>query len=168
MAGQYNPYQQQPNMPQQNIPTQKPIQETNLIIYIITIIISSLVLLLLNGSLVLSINFLPLTSFTVVYVFISIISLVIGLITGFILNKIAKTNRLLLSGNLIISILSAVIISIYLFMQKRVAEQIADLGTSLAGMFGPTPNPMLVGVLMIVFFNVVPLILFFKRKKASP
>jgi len=115
---QYNPYQPSTsNIPPQTIP------KTNWALYTITIIISIVILLLLNGGLTLSASFLGLTSFTTLFVFISLISLVIGLISGFILNKIAKSNKSFLLGTSITSFLCATMVSIYLSVQKKLAEK---------------------------------------------
>jgi len=135
---QYNPYQPSTsNIPPQTIP------KTNWVLYTITIIISIVILLLLNGGLTLSASFLGLTSFTTLFVFISLISLVIGLISGFILNKIAKSNKSFLLGTSITSFLCATMVSIYLSVQKKLAEKLATLetegfGGSLGGLFGET------------------------------
>jgi len=162
---QYNPYQPSTsNIPPQTIP------KTNWALYTITIIISIVILLLLNGGLTLSASFLGLTSFTTLFVFISLISLVIGLISGFILNKIAKSNKSFLLGTSITSFLCATMVSIYLSVQKKLAEKLATLetegfGGSLGGLFGETPNPLLTGSLIIVFFNITPLILYLRKEE---
>lgn len=154
--------------PISNIPPQTP--KTNWALYIITIIISFIILLLLDGGSALSASFLGLTSFATLFLFISILSLVIGIIAGFILNVIARSNKSFLLGTSIISFLCATVVSVYLSVQKILAEKVTALetesfGGSLGSLFGETPNPLLTGFLIILFFNITPLILFLRKEE---
>lgn len=150
-----------------NIPSQI-IPKTNWALYTITVIISFAILILLNGGLTLSTSFLGLTSFTALFVFISLSSFIIGLIDGFILNKIAKSNKSFLWGTSIISFLCATIVSVYLSVQRKLVEKLANLETAGFGdLFGETPNPLLTGFLVIIFFNIIPLILYLKKEEKN-
>jgi len=145
-------------------------QKTNWVLYTITIIISFGILMFLNGSLSLSTSFLALPTFTMVYVLISIFSVVIGLIMSLILNKIAKSNKAYIIGCSIVSFLTATIVSIILLVQGKLAEQMQALeteGMGLSGLFGNTPNPLLLGILTIIFFNITPMIIFFRKQEKS-
>lgn len=161
-------------MPEQDIPQQK----TNWILYAITIIISFVIMYLLIGNITLVSSFLPLESLTIVYIFVSITSLIMGLITGFILNKITKTNKAFLIGNLAVSILSAIVISIQYFiiqnltsqfqslaMEENISAQAANGGLQImVSLFSSFPNPIIASLLILILFNIVPVILFIKRK----
>jgi hypothetical protein len=140
------------------------------ILYTITLIISFGILMLLNGTLALSTSFLGLASLTTIYVLISIFSVIIGLPTAFILNKIIKSNKALIMGCSIVSFLTATIIAITLSVQTSLAEQMAAFevaGMGLIEMFGSMPNPILTGVLIIIFFNITPIIIFFRKQEKS-
>ena len=154
-------------IPQEGIPPQ-PVQKTNWILYIITVAITFAILVFIGGILSISTSFLTLTSFTALYIFISIVSLVIGLISALLLNKIAKSNKSFLLGGSIVSFLSAAILSVSLSVQKRLAAQMAGLETGgMVGLFGEMPNAFLTGILIIIFFNIPFLILFFRKEQKS-
>jgi hypothetical protein len=145
-------------------------QKTNWVLYTITIIISFGILMFLNGSLSLSTSFLALPTFTMVYVLISIFSIVIGLMMGLILNKIAKSNKSFIIGCSVVSFLTATIVSIILSVQNKLAAQMQALeteGMGLSGLFGNTPNSFLLGILTIIFFNITPIIIFFRKQEKS-
>ena len=168
MNQQFNPdnVQQSPTTLQQNIPLQS-LQKTNWFLYVIIIIISFGILISLTGGLSLATGFLPLTSFVIVYVYSSIISFVIGLITAFILNKVAKSNKSFLLGGSIISFLAATMVSIILIVYKNLAAEISTLELGLTSLFGKTPNSFLSAILIIIFFNIFFLVLFFRKEQKS-
>jgi hypothetical protein len=45
------------------------------------------------------------------------------------------------------------------------ALEAENFGGGLGGLFGETPNPLLAGFLIILFFNATPLILFLKKEE---
>tara|TARA_Y100000310_G_C20672265_1_gene810918 strand:- start:172 stop:717 length:546 start_codon:yes stop_codon:yes gene_type:complete len=144
-------------------------EKTNWILYTIIVVISFVILLLLNGGLSLSTSF-GLFTLTIVYFLVSALSLVIGLITGLILNKVAKSNKALIVGGSIISFLTATIISIFLSVQNKLSEQMQAFeegGIGLSGLFEGHPNPILIGILTIIFFNLTFVIIFMRKEQKS-
>ena len=133
------------------------IQKTNWFLYTITIIISLVILLTLNGTLTLSSGFWATPPFIICYSLISVVSLVIGAITTLILNKIANSNKVFLLGGAIISSLSAIVISLYLSITGRLAKELMvateqeGIETSLGELFLGMPNGLLTGFLIILF-----------------
>lgn len=151
-------------------PYANPVEKTNWALYTLTIVISFLFLTLLNLGLSISAPFLSLKSLTTFYISISIVSIIIGIISAFALNKVAKSNMSFFSGGLIASILSATINYTYLSIHRGLEKSVSGLviesiDVSLLPTFNKTPNPFLTGILMIIFFNVTFLILSFKKLK---
>lgn len=96
--------------------------------------------------------------------------MVIGLIASLILNKIAKSNKAFIVGCSIVSFLTASTISIILSVESKLAQQMQALepsGMDLAGLFGNTPNPLAIGILTIVFFNITAVIIFFRKQEKT-
>jgi len=150
-------------MDEQNIYQEK----TNWVLYTVIVVISFVILLLLNGGLSLSTSF-GLLTLTMVYFLVSALSLVIGLITGLILNKVAKSNKALIVGGSIVSFLTATTISIFLSVQNKLSEQMQAFEgewMGLSGLFEGIPNPILIGILTIIFFNLTFVIIFMRKEQ---
>jgi len=150
--------------------TPVPVAKTHLVLYIITIIVSFILFTVIVGITPLLGSF----SQSIFFVYISVISvsLIIGSITALILNKIIASNKLFLLCGSIVSFSSALLISISLSIMNILAEQLAQIGAVGSGMavvqlFGAVPNQFVTAILMLLFFNLVFLILFFKKQEKS-
>jgi hypothetical protein len=159
-----------PEYPQQNISNTQPIQRMNWKLYVLTIILSIILLIFLNGSIILALNFIFITSFTMVYVFVSIISFILGLITALILKKITKSNKSVIIGCAVISLLSATISAIFISLQN-LASQITEWSNNgpigLVALFGELPSPYVIPLLILIFFNLLPTYLLIKNNKVK-
>lgn len=140
--------------------------------YIITLIVAILVMLFLEGSIALSATFLPFASFTAVYVMLAGVALVIGFLCALVLRKLAATDKSFLIGNMLISVICALFITVTLLLQMLVARQVAayppgEAGVDIATLFGAVPDPLLSGAIILVLFNIAPVIIFFGKEKKS-
>ena len=152
-------------MPLQNIPEST--QKTNLVLYIVAIIGFTLALLLFGFGISSLTTFMDLSPLIVTYIPMAIISLIIGFVAALIINKIAKSNKLFILASSIISFFGATTISIVLSSLKKTLDKIhgtQEAGAGMVGFFGEPASGLIVGILIIIFFNVPFLIYFFKKQ----
>jgi hypothetical protein len=156
---------------QQTPPQTEPVLEapkTKIWLYIITIIISAAILIAVSFVEVSIITFMALGLGG--YVLISISSLILGLLDSLILRKVAKTLKLQLIGGAVVSLLCAIPVASYLFMQRQMAANIAAADTglgNLGSLFETAPNPWATGILILLFFNVFFVVSYMKNQNPT-
>ena len=101
------------------------------LLYTVTIIVSFLVLIFIDGFLTLTSPFgaMPL----LIYVLVAILSAAIGLATAFVLRSFSKTDRSFLVGCTIVSFLAATVLSSFAFLTNILNKEMQGLSASVDG-----------------------------------
>ena len=144
-----------------------PTQKTNFGILILTIILSFIVLSFLTVSLTLAFLFMVVESFVYFYIYIIVISLIVSSITGRILIRVTDRIFPLLLSGVIISTLSAFIVSVILFVQQEF-NSVLETGLEEMGLsVHRIPNIRLTVIFIILSFNIPLIIISLYKKHAE-
>ncbi len=134
-------------------------EKTHWFLYVLTILISFVVLIGVIGYLTLASSFLN-TNLTF-YIYSAIVCLVFGYVTGFVLNRVTHKNKILIVGGIIPSFLCAFtfffVDNLMLVLNKQMEALNAQNSLGVAGigsMFGTPSNPIIIAILIVVLFNV--------------
>jgi len=140
-------------------------------LYGLTVLVSLFIFLIVSVVLVSSSNFFP--HMIGYYVMMAAVSGILGGVTGVILDKLVREEKLILYGSLLISILGILCVLIFILMLGKLNNQMETFsessgytGTSIGNMFGTPPNPWITAVLMFLF-NIFPYVIMSKRKKRT-
>lgn len=141
-------------------------EKTHWFLYVLTIFISFHVLVGVIFYLTMASSFI--NAGLAFYLYSAIVCLVLGYVTGFVLNRITHKNKILVVGGIIPSFLCAFVFffvdNLMLVLNKQmdalnqtaVSQGVTGVigGTGMASMFGTPSNPIITAVLIIVFFNL--------------
>lgn len=134
-------------------------KETNFFLYLIVIILSIAILSFLNFTIISVTVFMGISSFIMTYFPNASISLGLGFIASIIFNKITDKKKFFVIGNAIISIISSIIIAIYL----SVGKVLSGAGGFMGSMFNNMPNAIIMFFVIMIFYNAIPAYNFLKK-----